>query len=106
MGGSTDPVTWTAAGLKSASVWKHVRASWYTYLSDRDVNNEISICVISLQDWQPPFAVDVDSFTFTPRVQRLNELEVSCLEIYHSSHLYVNIVIQRPVPSVICDRKD
>ncbi|XP_061178889.1 lysine-specific demethylase 5A-like isoform X2 [Saccostrea echinata] len=26
-------------------------------------------------DWQPPFAVDVDKFRFTPRVQRLNELE-------------------------------
>ena len=29
-----------------------------------------------LQEWQPPFAVDVDTFTFTPRIQRLNELEV------------------------------
>ncbi len=28
-----------------------------------------------LQDWQPPFAVDVDNFKFTPRIQRLNELE-------------------------------
>ena len=28
------------------------------------------------QDWQPPFAVDVETFKFTPRVQRLNELEV------------------------------
>ena len=27
------------------------------------------------QDWQPPFAVDVDNFKFTPRIQRLNELE-------------------------------
>ncbi|MEE6525301.1 hypothetical protein FKM82_025206, partial [Ascaphus truei] len=26
-------------------------------------------------DWQPPFAVEVDSFHFTPRIQRLNELE-------------------------------
>uniref|UniRef100_S4RDL6 [histone H3]-trimethyl-L-lysine(4) demethylase n=1 Tax=Petromyzon marinus TaxID=7757 RepID=S4RDL6_PETMA len=26
-------------------------------------------------DWQPPFAVDVDKFRFTPRIQRLNELE-------------------------------
>ncbi|KAA0199716.1 hypothetical protein HAZT_HAZT010387, partial [Hyalella azteca] len=26
-------------------------------------------------DWQPPFAVDVDNFKFTPRIQRLNELE-------------------------------
>lgn len=28
------------------------------------------------QDWQPPFAVEVDNFRFTPRIQRLNELEV------------------------------
>uniref|UniRef100_A0A803TFR1 [histone H3]-trimethyl-L-lysine(4) demethylase n=1 Tax=Anolis carolinensis TaxID=28377 RepID=A0A803TFR1_ANOCA len=26
-------------------------------------------------DWQPPFAVEVDNFRFTPRIQRLNELE-------------------------------
>ena len=30
---------------------------------------------IPSQDWQPPFAVDVDNFKFTPRVQRINELE-------------------------------
>lgn len=29
----------------------------------------------SLQNWQPPFAVDVDKFKFVPRIQRLNELE-------------------------------
>lgn len=28
-----------------------------------------------LQNWQPPFAVDVDKFKFVPRIQRLNELE-------------------------------
>uniref|UniRef100_UPI00358F3A27 lysine-specific demethylase 5D-like isoform X2 n=1 Tax=Myxine glutinosa TaxID=7769 RepID=UPI00358F3A27 len=26
-------------------------------------------------EWRPPFAVDVDNFRFTPRIQRLNELE-------------------------------
>lgn len=31
---------------------------------------------IPAQDWQPPFAVEVDNFRFTPRIQRLNELEV------------------------------
>uniref|UniRef100_A0A8C3HTA1 [histone H3]-trimethyl-L-lysine(4) demethylase n=1 Tax=Chrysemys picta bellii TaxID=8478 RepID=A0A8C3HTA1_CHRPI len=30
---------------------------------------------VSPQDWQPPFAVEVDNFRFTPRIQRLNELE-------------------------------
>ena len=38
-----------------------------------------TVDLVLLQDWQPPFAVDVDNFTFTPRVQRLNELEVSCI---------------------------
>ncbi|CAG9828368.1 unnamed protein product [Diabrotica balteata] len=34
------------------------------------------ICkIIPPEDWTPPFAVDVDKLTFTPRVQRLNELE-------------------------------
>lgn len=28
-----------------------------------------------MQNWQPPFAVDVDKLRFTPRIQRLNELE-------------------------------
>ncbi len=32
------------------------------------------VCVY-IQDWQPPFAVDVDKLRFTPRIQRLNELE-------------------------------
>uniref|UniRef100_A0A4W3I255 [histone H3]-trimethyl-L-lysine(4) demethylase n=1 Tax=Callorhinchus milii TaxID=7868 RepID=A0A4W3I255_CALMI len=30
---------------------------------------------LQLQDWQPPFACDVDKLHFTPRIQRLNELE-------------------------------
>ena len=30
-----------------------------------------------LQGWKPPFAVDIDAFRFTPRIQPLNELEVS-----------------------------
>ncbi|XP_059499981.1 lysine-specific demethylase 5C, partial [Stegostoma tigrinum] len=29
----------------------------------------------AMKDWQPPFAVEVDNFKFTPRIQRLNELE-------------------------------
>ena len=29
------------------------------------------------QGWKPPFAIDVDKFRFTPRVQPLNELEVT-----------------------------
>ena len=33
------------------------------------------ICkVIPPDDWTPPFAVDVDTFKFVPRIQRLNEL--------------------------------
>ena len=33
------------------------------------------LLLFSIQDWQPPFAVDVDKLKFTPRIQRLNELE-------------------------------
>uniref|UniRef100_A0A8C2RWM3 [histone H3]-trimethyl-L-lysine(4) demethylase n=1 Tax=Capra hircus TaxID=9925 RepID=A0A8C2RWM3_CAPHI len=29
-----------------------------------------------IKDWQPPFACDVDKLHFTPRIQRLNELEL------------------------------
>lgn len=32
---------------------------------------------INFQGWQPPFACDVDKLHFIPRIQRLNELEVS-----------------------------
>uniref|UniRef100_A0A8C0FTR2 [histone H3]-trimethyl-L-lysine(4) demethylase n=1 Tax=Bubo bubo TaxID=30461 RepID=A0A8C0FTR2_BUBBB len=31
--------------------------------------------LLFFQDWQPPFACDVDKLHFTPRIQRLNELE-------------------------------
>lgn len=35
------------------------------------------VALFLYQDWQPPFACDVRNFRFTPRIQRLNELEVS-----------------------------
>ncbi|XP_069142214.1 lysine-specific demethylase 5A-like isoform X2 [Argopecten irradians] len=42
----------------------------------RPIAEKTGICKIKPPpDWQPPFAVDVDKFRFTPRVQRLNELE-------------------------------
>lgn len=41
------------------------------------------VFLYSFQDWQPPFACDVDRLKFTPRIQRLNELEV------HLSSLYI-----------------
>ncbi|KAF2350829.1 JmjN domain [Trinorchestia longiramus] len=42
----------------------------------RPVAEQYGICkIIPPPDWQPPFAVDVDNFKFTPRIQRLNELE-------------------------------
>ena len=34
------------------------------------------------KDWQPPFACEVKTFRFTPRVQRLNELEVSIRPVF------------------------
>uniref|UniRef100_A0A8C7JNN6 [histone H3]-trimethyl-L-lysine(4) demethylase n=1 Tax=Oncorhynchus kisutch TaxID=8019 RepID=A0A8C7JNN6_ONCKI len=42
----------------------------------RPIAEKSGICKIRPPaDWQPPFAVEVDSFRFTPRIQRLNELE-------------------------------
>uniref|UniRef100_A0A1W7RA81 [histone H3]-trimethyl-L-lysine(4) demethylase n=1 Tax=Hadrurus spadix TaxID=141984 RepID=A0A1W7RA81_9SCOR len=44
----------------------------------RPVAEQTGICKIKPpSDWQPPFVVDVDNFKFTPRVQRLNELEAT-----------------------------
>ncbi|XP_070558275.1 LOW QUALITY PROTEIN: lysine-specific demethylase 5A-like [Ptychodera flava] len=42
----------------------------------RPVAEKAGICkIIPPPDWQPPFAVNVETFKFTPRIQRLNELE-------------------------------
>ena len=41
------------------------------------MGNDVDTIFLLFQNWQPPFAVDVDNFKFTPRIQRLNELEVS-----------------------------
>ncbi|XP_067284500.1 lysine-specific demethylase 5A isoform X2 [Pseudorasbora parva] len=42
----------------------------------RDIAANTGICKIRPPTgWQPPFACDVRSFRFTPRIQRLNELE-------------------------------
>ncbi|XP_066880060.1 lysine-specific demethylase 5C isoform X13 [Kogia breviceps] len=43
----------------------------------RPIAEKSGICKIRPPaDWQPPFAVEVDNFRFTPRIQRLNELEI------------------------------
>uniref|UniRef100_A0A146KQ53 [histone H3]-trimethyl-L-lysine(4) demethylase n=1 Tax=Lygus hesperus TaxID=30085 RepID=A0A146KQ53_LYGHE len=37
---------------------------------------EYGICkIIPPPDWHPPFAVDIEQFRFTPRIQKINELE-------------------------------
>ncbi|XP_058246004.1 lysine-specific demethylase 5B-B isoform X1 [Hemibagrus wyckioides] len=42
----------------------------------RPIAEKTGICKIRPPpDWQPPFACDVDRLHFTPRIQRLNELE-------------------------------
>lgn len=44
----------------------------------RPVAEKSGICKIRPPpDWQPPFAIDVDNFRFTPRVQCLRELEAT-----------------------------
>ncbi|PNJ10104.1 KDM5C isoform 11 [Pongo abelii] len=46
----------------------------------RPIAEKSGICKIRPPaDWQPPFAVEVDNFRFTPRIQRLNELEFHLL---------------------------
>ncbi|KAK7826285.1 hypothetical protein U0070_021299 [Myodes glareolus] len=43
----------------------------------RPLAEKTGICKIRPpKDWQPPFACEVKTFRFTPRVQRLNELEI------------------------------
>ncbi|CAE1156303.1 KDM5 [Acanthosepion pharaonis] len=42
----------------------------------KSIAEKTGICKIKPPpDWQPPFAVNVDKFTFVPRIQKLNELE-------------------------------
>ncbi|XP_064417731.1 lysine-specific demethylase 5A [Latimeria chalumnae] len=42
----------------------------------RPLAEKFGICKIRPpKDWQPPFTCDVKNFSFTPRIQRLNELE-------------------------------
>ncbi|ESO91413.1 hypothetical protein LOTGIDRAFT_205701 [Lottia gigantea] len=42
----------------------------------RPIAEQSGICKIKPPpDWQPPFAVNVETFKFTPRIQKLNELE-------------------------------
>lgn len=42
----------------------------------RPIVEKTGICKVRPpSDWQPPFACDVDKLHFTPRIQRLNELE-------------------------------
>ncbi|CAJ1051738.1 lysine (K)-specific demethylase 5Ba [Xyrichtys novacula] len=42
----------------------------------RPIAEKTGICKVRPPpDWQPPFACDVDRLKFTPRIQRLNELE-------------------------------
>jgi len=42
----------------------------------RDVGEKAGICKIRPPpSWQPPFAIDIEVFRFTPRLQKINELE-------------------------------
>ncbi|KAM4587202.1 lysine (K)-specific demethylase 5Ba isoform 1-T1 [Odontesthes bonariensis] len=52
-------------------------ANPFAYINKiRPIAEKTGICKIRPPpDWQPPFACDVDRLKFTPRIQRLNELE-------------------------------
>lgn len=61
----------------SSMLWAHLAFDWRV---ERFPSFSWSFdeTLLFLQDWQPPFACDVDKLHFTPRIQRLNELEVNC----------------------------
>ena len=43
----------------------------------RPIAEKFGVCkIVPPQNWNPKFCLDMNSFKFTPRVQRLNELEV------------------------------
>ncbi|XP_067927988.1 lysine-specific demethylase 5A-like [Watersipora subatra] len=44
----------------------------------RPIGQNVGICKVRPPpDWQPPFVVDVENFKFTPRMQKINELEAT-----------------------------
>ena len=54
----------------------------------QDVLKYCFVTLAFLQGWKPPFAVDMDKFQFTPRIQPLNELEVSQMFGYYVQLAY------------------
>ena len=58
----------------------------------------------SLKEWRPPFCVNVDEFRFTPRIQRINELEAGTrakLRFYERlSKLFDSQGIKWKIPTV------
>lgn len=48
-----------------------------TYIEKiRPVAEKYGVCkIVPPENWKPTFCIDMDTFKFTPRVQRLNELE-------------------------------
>ncbi|XP_062843106.1 lysine (K)-specific demethylase 5Ba [Trichomycterus rosablanca] len=56
--------------------WKEFQEPFAFINKIRPIAEKTGICKIRPpQGWQPPFACDVDRLHFTPRIQRLNELE-------------------------------
>ncbi|ELK34975.1 Lysine-specific demethylase 5B [Myotis davidii] len=47
----------------------------FTCHSGAPASSPLTPTGVCKEDWQPPFACDVDKLHFTPRIQRLNELE-------------------------------
>ncbi|XP_012872766.1 PREDICTED: lysine-specific demethylase 5B [Dipodomys ordii] len=56
---------------KSSHLWKHLQGG--AGAMGPFTCGHCGLLII--RDWQPPFACDVDKLHFTPRIQRLNELE-------------------------------
>lgn len=56
--------------------WEEFSDPFAFFNKIRPIAEKTGICKVRPPpDWQPPFACDVDRLHFTPRIQRLNELE-------------------------------
>ncbi|CAF1364311.1 unnamed protein product [Adineta steineri] len=71
----------------------------------RPIASRAGLCkIIPPKEWQPPFCVNVDEFRFTPRIQRINELEAGTrakIKFYERlTKLYDSQGVKLKIPTV------
>uniref|UniRef100_A0A3B5MHN8 JmjN domain-containing protein n=1 Tax=Xiphophorus couchianus TaxID=32473 RepID=A0A3B5MHN8_9TELE len=88
--------------------WEEFRDPYAFINKIRPIAERTGICKVRPPpDWQPPFACDVDKLHFVPRIQRLNELEVSFVfqimsDYYRSLHLFAPTAEVYHSPNFAC----